>query len=76
VQNVIQSIKVMTVELSKVDSSIEVFNSSSFDVVMGPAVSVTIPLEFLQAFDEDQIKVYSALYRNASHLFSQHLANR
>jgi len=61
-----------------VHGSIEVLNSSSFDVLGGPLASVTLPLEFLQAFGggrDGEIEVFITLYRNVSHLFLQHLNN-
>ena len=68
----------MKVEFNGLYSSVEIFNSSSFKGYKGPAVSVTIPLEILQVFDDDSdgsIRIVSTLYSNVS-LLSYGLDNR
>ena len=69
----------MKVNLRRLHGSVEVFNSSSFFESEGPAVSVTIPLEILQVFDDDNdgsIRIASTLYSNVSLLLSYGLDNR
>ena len=69
----------MKVTISRLHSSVVVFNSSSVDEYVGPAVSVTIPLEILHVFDDDNdgsIKIASTLYSNVSLLLSYGLNNR
>ena len=66
-------------EFNGLHSSVEVFNSSSFEGYEGPAVSVTIPLEILQVFDDyndGSIRIVSTLYSNVSLLLSYGLNNR
>ena len=66
-------------KLNGLHSSVEVFNSSSNDKFVGPAVSVTIPLEILQSFDynnDGSIRIVSTLYSNVSLLLSYGLDNR
>ena len=69
----------MKVELNGLHNSAVVFNSSSYDDFDGTAVSVTIPLEILQVFDDDNdgsIRIASTLYSNVSLLLSYGLDNR
>ena len=66
-------------DLSRLHVSVEVINSSSVFEFEGPAVSVTIPLEILQVFDDDNdgsIRIVSTLYSNLSILLSYCLDNR
>ena len=69
----------MKVDLNLSHSSFEILNSSSIEGYEGPAVSVTIPLEILQFFDDDNdgsIRIASTLYRNISPLLSYDINNR
>ena len=56
---------------------ITAINTSNINGSVGPAISMTIPLELLRIFNDGdgEIRIVSAVYRNISIIFSNELNN-
>ncbi len=67
------------INLNSVNSStVTAINSSDFPSLTGPLITLAIPVELLNAFDDDDsvVRISSAIYRNVSIVFSYPLQKR
>ncbi len=67
------------INLNSVNSStVTAINSSDFPSLNGPLITLAIPVELLNEFDDDDsvVRIISVIYRNVSIVFSYPLKKR